>query len=343
MRSIQLLAPRTLEEREMAFPRDPGPGEILVKIHSVGICGSDMHWYLDGRIGAFQAVYPQVLGHEPAGEVVGAGAGVTKYKAGDRVAIEPSLTCGHCEFCLIGKHNHCLHSSFMGSPQEPGLLREFATIPQHNAIHFPDGFTYAQATLIEPLAVIMHMLELIEIRPPDTVAVLGAGPIGMLAASVARACGASQVTIADRLPHRLALARQMGVTLAVDLKTLPEAIRDSTRGRGVDVVIDAAAAPETINTGLAIARLGGTFVLIGIPVEGKFPIDVHTAMAKELRIQTLKRSNHRAAPAIQLLASGAVKDALITHTVPLAKTPEAFQTLADYRDGVGKLIIGISE
>ncbi|HSM78876.1 MAG TPA: zinc-binding dehydrogenase, partial [Bryobacteraceae bacterium] len=146
-----------------------------------------------------------------------------------------------------------------------------------------------------------------------------------------------------RLPHRLALARQMGVTLAVDLKTLPEAIRDSTRGRGVDVVIDAAAAPETINTGLAIARLGGTFVLIGIPVEGKFPIDVHTAMAKELRIQTLKRSNHRAAPAIQLLASGAVKDALITHTVPLAKTPEAFQTLADYRDGVGKLIIGISE
>ena len=97
-----------------------------------------------------------VLGHEPAGEVVGAGAGVTKYKAGDRVAIEPSLTCGHCEFCLIGKHNHCLHSSFMGSPQEPGLLREFATIPQHNAIHFPDGFTYAQATLIEPLAVIMQ-------------------------------------------------------------------------------------------------------------------------------------------------------------------------------------------
>lgn len=341
MRSIQLVAPRTLEEREIEFPHDPGPGEILVKLHSVGVCGSDLHWYLEGHIGAMQAAYPMILGHEPAGEVVGAGPGVTAFQSGDRVAIEPTLSCGHCEFCLIGRHNNCLNSTFMGSPRTFGFFREFAVIPQYNATHFPKEFSYRQATLIEPLAVMMHMLELIEIRTPDTVAVLGAGPIGMLAAAVARASGASQVIVADRVPHRLALAREMGASLAVDVNALPDAVRDLTRGRGVDVVIDAAGMPQTINTSLTIARPSGTVVLIGIPSETGFGVDLHAAMAKELRIQTLKRSNHRSRPAIEMLASGAVKDALITHALPLEKTPEAFETLAEYRDGVGKLVIGL--
>jgi L-iditol 2-dehydrogenase len=339
MRSIQLVAPRKLEESELPQLPDPGPGEILVKIHAVGICGSDMHWYLDGRIGAFPAAYPQILGHEPAGEVAAMGPGVTEYKLGDKVAIEPTISCGHCEHCLRGRHNNCIRAAFMGSPQAPGLLREYAVVPQHNATIFPANFSYTQATLIEPLAVIMHMLELIEIRPADTVAILGAGPIGMLAAAVARSSGASQVLIADKLPYRLELAQKMGATLPVEMKNLAEAAQDVTRGRGFDIVIDAAGMPQTINAGIAIARIGGTFVLIGIPVESNFPVDLQTAMFKELRIQTLKRSNHRSQPAIALLASGAVKDTLITHVVPLDRTADAFETLAEYRDEVGKLVI----
>ena len=339
MQSLQLVSQRRLEARDIPQPHDPGPGEILVRIRSVGICGSDMHWYLDGRIGANPAVYPQILGHEPAGEVAAVGAGVADFQIGDRVTIEPTLSCGHCEYCLLGQHNNCIRNIFMGGPQAPGLFREYAIVPQHNAVKFPAAFSFAKATLIEPLAVIMHMLEFVSIRPPDTVAVLGAGPIGMLAAAVARACGASQVLVADKLPHRLALARGMGATCAVDIAEFSAAVRDLTGGRGVDIAIDAAGMAQTVNTALAVIRLGGTLVQIGIPIDATLPINLHAAMAKELRIQTLKRSNHRSAPAIALLASGAVSDSLVTHRVPLADAPAAFETLAEYRDGVGKLVV----
>src|SRR5258708_10571012 len=167
----------------MPQPADPGPGEILVKLRSVGICGSDMHWYTDGSIYGFPASYPQVLGHEPAGEVVATGRGVTELKSGDRVSIEPTVSCGRCEYCVRGQHNNCLKSQFMGSPQLPGFLREYATLPAHNASIVPEAFSYTQATLIEPVAVIVRMLDLLEIHPGDTVAVLGAGPIRLLPAA----------------------------------------------------------------------------------------------------------------------------------------------------------------
>ena len=323
----------------MQQPADPAPGEILVKIRSVGICGSDMHWYTDGNIYGSPAVYPQVLGHEPAGEVVAIGKGVTAFKTGDRVSIEPTISCGHCEWCVRGQHNNCATSQFMGSPQLPGLLREYAAIPAHNATKFPDAFSYTQASLIEPVAVIMHMLELIEIHAGDTVAVLGAGPIGLLAAAVARNAGAAQVLVTDKLPYRVKMAQDLGATAAVPIGQFRELVGDKTRGRGVDLAIDAAGAPETINSALAVIRLGGTFMLIGIPNHAPLGVDLFNAMAKEIRIQTLKRSNHRSHPAIALLSAGAIPEAIVTHRVGLEQTPEAFQMLAEYREGVCKLAI----
>ncbi|MBI1789042.1 MAG: alcohol dehydrogenase catalytic domain-containing protein, partial [Acidobacteria bacterium] len=214
MKSVQLVAPRTLEVREMPDPPEPGPGEILVRVRAVGICGSDMHWYAEGAIGTIPAVYPQVLGHEPAGEIVAVGKGVSDLRAGQRVALEPAITCGRCEFCRSGHHNNCVSSVFMGSPQLPGFFREYATAPRQNAVPIPDAMSWVAATVIEPLAVILHILELVDIRLGDTVCVMGAGPIGVLTASVARIAGASRVFIADKLPHRLALARELGVDCA---------------------------------------------------------------------------------------------------------------------------------
>jgi L-iditol 2-dehydrogenase len=323
----------------MPLPADPGPNEVLVKLRSVGICGSDMHWYLDGSIHGFPATYPLVLGHEPAGEVVGVGSAVSGFKTGDRVSIEPTVSCGHCEYCRRGQHNNCIQSQFMGSPQLPGLLREYATVPAHNTELVPESFTYTHASLIEPVAVIMHMLELVQIKAGDTVAILGAGPIGLLAAAVARNCGASQVLMADKLPHRIRMAQELGATAAVPIAQFRELVGDKTKGRGVDLAIDAAGAAETINTALAVARLGGTFVLIGIPNHVPVGVDLFSAMAKEIRIQPLKRSNHRSKPAIALLASGAIPEAIVTHRVSIEQAPAAFQTLAEYRDGIGKLAI----
>jgi len=327
----------------MPLPADPGPNEVLVKVRSVGICGSDMHWYLDGSIYGFPATYPLVLGHEPAGEVVAAGKLVSGLRAGDRVSLEPTISCGHCEYCLRAEQNNCVQSQFMGSPQHPGLLREYALVPAYNAELVPENFSYTQASLIEPVAVIMHMLELVQIHPGDSVGVLGAGPIGLLAAAVARHCGASQILIADKLPHRVQMALDQGATAAVPLQQFPELVGDKTRGRGVDLAIDAAGAAETINAGLAVTRLGGTLVLIGIPRQVPIGVDLFSAMAKEIRIQPLKRSNHRSKPAIALLAAGAIPEAIVTHRVDVEQAPAAFQTLAEYRDGIGKLAIEFPE
>jgi L-iditol 2-dehydrogenase len=322
----------------MPLPEEPGPRQILVKLRSVGICGSDMHWYLDGSIYGMPAEYPQLLGHEPAGEVAAIGRGVTGLKPGDIVSIEPTISCGHCEWCLRGQHNNCAVSVFMGSPQAPGLLREYAVIPAHNASVVPATFSLTQASLIEPVAVIAHMLELIEIPPCATVAVLGAGPIGLLAAAVARKAGASQILMADKLPHRIRMAQELGAT-AVPIGQFAELVADRTHGRGVDISIDAAGAPETINTALAVTTLGGTFVLIGIPNHSPVPVDLFNLQAREIRFQPLKRSNHCSGPAIALLASGAIPESIVTHRVPLEQAPEAFKMLAAYRDGIGKLAV----
>jgi len=341
MRSIQLVAPRTLELVDMPQPRDPGFGEVTVRVHAVGICGSDMHWYHDGHIGDSQAVYPQVLGHEPAGEVIAIGPGVHDFSLGDRVVIEPSLTCGHCEYCLKGRHNNCIHTIFMGGPQAPGMFRDFVTLPAGNCTRFPKEFDYVTATLAEPLAVMMHMLELSEIHVGDTVAVTGAGPIGMLCAAVARAAGATRVFIADRLSYRLKLALAMGADVAVDttVQSLVETVLDATHGRGVDMVIEAAGSPETVNAAIRMARTGGTVMMIGIMTELFPQIDIHTAMAKELDLQTLKRSNHRSQEALNLMSAGRIPTSLITHSLCLTETPKAFQMLTDYTDGVGKAVI----
>jgi len=325
----------------MPQPPDPGHGEVTVRIRAVGLCGSDLHWYQDGRIGEIPAVYPQVLGHEPAGEVIELGTGVHGLAIGDRVAIEPSITCGHCEHCLKGFHNNCLTSVFMGGPQAPGMFREYATVPAANCTAFPKSLDYRTATLIEPLAVMAHMLEMIEIRVGDSVAVTGAGPIGMLCAATARAAGASRVFIADRLPYRLKIALGMGADCAIDTsaQSLVETVLDATGGRGVDVVLEAAGSAETVNAAIRMARLGGAVMLIGILSELYPKIDIHSAMMKELRLQTLKRSNHRAAEALKLLASQRISTTLITHALPLAQTPEAFEMLTHYTNGVGKAII----
>jgi L-iditol 2-dehydrogenase len=341
MLSIQLIAPHTLEPREMPMPADPGPGEVLVKVRAVGICGSDLHWYQDGRIGPTQAEYPQILGHEPAGDVVAVGAGVTGPKPGDRVLIEPALNCGTCELCMSGRHNACIRSQFMGGPGTLGLLREFALVPQHNLVHIPDTLTYVQGTVVEPLAVAVHVLRMSKIRLGATVAVIGAGPIGLLCAAVARTAGASEIFIADKVAHRVRMGKKMGADVAVHVpsESLHDVVMDRTRGRGVDVVIDAAGDSSTFNTGLSIARFGGQYMLVGLPVEHEMKLDLHLAMGKELNIQTMRRSNHTAHEAIELIAAGKISDALVTHRTPLAHTGEVFQVLDNYSEDVGKVVI----
>lgn len=322
------------------MPEGPRAGELLLRMRAVGLCGSDLHWWAEGRIHSTPAKYPQILGHEPVGEVVEAGPGVTDFRPGDLVSVEPSLTCGHCEFCIAGRHNLCLHARFQGGPEAPGFFRDFAVIPAHNADRVPPGLSVQQATLIEPLAVWVHVFEMEPVRLGDTVAVLGAGPIGLLGIAMSKQAGAELVLACDRVPHRLELARRMGADEAVlaGEREFRDAVMDRTRGRGVDIAFDAAGAPETIQLGLRCLRPGGTLVLIGIPEPLEFAVDVHAALAKELRIQAVRRSNHKGAQAAALLAAGRIRTDLITHVLPLERAQEGFEILHSYSDGVGKLV-----
>lgn len=326
----------------MEQPRDPGAGEVTVRMRAVGICGSDMHYYLEGGCAGYEALYPSVLGHEPAGEVIAVGPGVTALKPGARVAVEPALTCGHCEFCRAGRHNLCETVQFMGGRQLPGLMREFATIPAGNATPLPDGMSFAVATVIEPLAVILHVLELTRLEAGETVVVMGAGPIGLLATAVAHLRGAGRVITADKVPHRLALARELGADNVVDItgESVVEAALDLTGGRGAHLVLDAAGKPESLNFGFRAARAGGRVALIGIPSESPVPTDLYAALDKELTLHTIKRSNHNDHEAIQLIESGKIPAArLVTHTFPLECSDRAFDTVGAYADGVAKAVV----
>ena len=343
MRSVQLVAHRTLEERPMPMPQDPRIGEVLVKVKAVGICGSDMHWYLEGGIAEHRAVMPQVLGHEPAGVVEAVGAGVHHLHVGDRVAIEPAVTCGECEPCRTGRHNLCLHSLFMGTTQIPGLFREYATVPAHNAVAVPPDMSFSDITVIEPVSVILHVMELVPIQIGETVAVIGAGPIGYLTAMMARISGASKVFVTDKIDHRLQIAKAAGVdeVCNIEKQAASEWLMDLTRGRGVDVVFDCAAAPATLDTAVSLARAGGRVVLIGLPSVPRTRFDLFAAMHKEVTIQTIKRSNHNAGAALELLRAGRIPMQFVTHHYPLEQTPRAFETLAAYADSIGKAIIEI--
>ena len=342
MKSLQLIAPRTIEARDMADPPDPGAGEVLVRVRAVGICGSDIHFYSEGSIAGFDAEYPMVLGHEPAGEIIEVGSGVERLHAGMRVAVEPAISCGRCEDCRSGHHNLCDSSIFMGGLQTPGSLREYAVVPARNVAAVSDQLSFTDATVVEPLAVLLHTLELVKLQLGEAVAVMGAGPIGLLATAVAKLSGASSVTVADRIPERLELAKQFGADAVVDFTkdSVGDAVLDMTGGKGAHVVVDAAAKTDSVRNAIASARNGARVAVIGIPSQQEVGVSFWEAMGKELTFFIQKRSNNNDHEAIEMLERGLIDTrAFVTHTFPFEQGDKAFQTVAEYADGVGKAVI----
>ena len=234
MRAAELTAPHTFRLVEMPID-DPGPGQVQVRVEAVGVCGSDLHAYCEGAVGGTPNVYPMVLGHEPAGSIVKTGAGVTGLAAGDRGALEPALYCYHCEFCLSGRHNVCANLRFLSTPRHPGFFREFVNLPVGNFLPIPATMPYADAALAEPLAVAMHSLHLASISPGETVAVIGAGPIGLLTIAALRAAGAGRIWAVEPLAHRRELARLIGADAVIEPEEAAKEILDAdgTARRGL--------------------------------------------------------------------------------------------------------------
>jgi L-iditol 2-dehydrogenase len=267
---------------------------------------------------------------------------VTGWSPGDRAALEPAIYCYHCEFCRSGHHNVCAKIRFLSNPGHPGFFREFVNLPVSNLLAIPPGLSLELATIVEPLAVAVHSMKFAAVQPGETVAVFGAGPIGLLTIACLKVAGAGRIWAIDPLAHRRDLAIHMGADAALDPSQLDDArqILADTAGRGVDCTIDCAAKEDTTNAAIRAVRNAGRVVLTGIHSAAMVPFEVSPMRRKELAIYNVRRSNHESHDALALLTSRMAWFApLVTHTRPLDRVAEAFTLNEHYADGVGKLVI----
>lgn len=328
----------------MQIHEEPGPvagaGEKLIHIKAVGVCGSDLHWFSEAGIGDAQLKQPLVLGHEFAGET----------EDGQRVAVEPALSCGHCEFCLQGNPNLCSSILFTGHGTQDGALRECMAWSEHNLFPIPDSLTYADGAMLEPLGVAIHSVDLGKLKAGMTVGVFGCGPIGLLIIQMARLMGATNIVATDILPHRVEAAKGLGAHHAVLVEngsgveepasSAVEMIRAAAGGRDMDVVFEAAGEQAAVDNAFDAVLPGGKVILVGIPGSDQTSFNAGTARRKGLTIKMVRRMKHTYPRAIDLVAKGLVDvRSIVTHRFPLERTTEAFQAAAR-REGL-KVVIEI--
>jgi len=303
-----------------------GPGQVVVAVRASGICGSDVHGFTGStgrrRIGV-------VMGHEAAGEVIAAGEGLARLRVGDRVVLRSILPCGRCDRCLQGQPNLCLERQGLGM-QLDGAYAERVVVPEAMADPIPDSLSFEDAALVEPLAVAMHAVELAPFGPADTVAIVGAGPIGLLTLLAVRRRGAGRILVTDRDPHRLGLARALGADEAIDVAAGDpvERVLAATDGKGADAVLEAVGIAPTVAQSIAIARPGGTVTWVGNSAP-EVPVAMQQVVTRELTIRGAYGFVEEFAMAIDALAAG-WPDAhrLIERTASLEEGEALFRDLA---------------
>lgn len=292
-------------EREIPQLAD---NEVLVKLEYVGICGSDMHYYETGRIGDYVVEPPFVLGHEPGGVVVEVGKNVTHLKVGDRVALEPGKTCGHCEYCREGKYNLCPDVVFFATPPVDGVFQEYVAHEAALCFKLPENVDTLEGALIEPLAVGFHAANQGGAHAGQTAVVFGAGCIGLVSMMALKAEGVSRVYVVDIMQKRLDKAIELGATGVINSMNtdVQEEIGRLTEGKGVDLVIETAGMEVTTRQAIHVTKKGATIVLVGYSKTGEMTLPLSLALDKELTFKTVFRYRHIYPMAIEAVASGKV-------------------------------------
>lgn len=349
MLAARLHGRRDVRIEQVSPPPPPGPGDALVRIGTVGVCGSDLHAYQHGRIGDTVVRAPVVLGHEFGGTVEAVGTDAldgsnAPLVPGARVAIDPAVPCGRCAPCATGHPNLCTNLTFFGLFPTDGALCERMIVPARVCFPLPPAIPDEHAPLLETLGVAIHAVDLAHVRPASSVAVIGAGAIGLLVAQVARIAGAMPLFVSDRLRWRLSLAEQMGaVSIDIDAGNPAAAILDATGRRGVDVAIECAwSSEDAIAQAVDTLRPGGRLVVVGIAGDDRLVLRHSTARRKGLTIAMCRRMKHTYPRAIALVESGRVDlGALITHRFPLEAAADALRVAADYEDGVVKAVVNV--
>jgi L-iditol 2-dehydrogenase len=332
---------RRIEIDDVPMP-SPKPGEVLVEMTAVGICGSDLHYFRTGRIGERPLRFPHILGHEPAGVVAALGKGVRGLRLGQTVAIEPGISCGRCRACRLGRLNLCYHVKFLGSPGVAGAFQRYLVMPAVCAKPVPKGVDPALASAVEPLAVALHSMKLVDLRRGESVGVLGGGPIGLSVLALARARGAKVVAVSDPRPARRATALRLGAARAVAPADFVDAVREATGRLGASVLFECSGAPDAFDASVAAAERGGRIALVGIPEADAVSIDSHAWRQRELEVVHIHRSNHAAPPVLKQLARGDFglrRAGFFSETVGLDGLQRAFEELDDDASAAVKIVV----
>jgi len=322
------------------------PKDVLLQIDRVGVCGSDIHYYLDGRIGDQILQYPATLGHECSGTVLETGSAVEGLTAGDRVAIDPAFPCGQCDQCLSGRPHTCRRLLFMGTPgQAAGGLAERYVAPAACCVTIPPSMSLDEAMLVEPLSIGLHSVRLAQLAVGMKIAILGAGPIGLSVLLCAKATAPCTAWVTDLLDERLAVARRCGADAEVNPRH-GDIVAAITRAepQGLDLVFECSGDPACVEQGQSLLRPGGGLILVGIPPVDAVAFDPHRMRRCELRFQAVRRQNACVAVVIRLIAQRRLNALpLLTHRFPLDDVSAAFELVAGYRDGVVKAVVDVSK
>lgn len=327
---------------ELPVPKVSGD-EVLVKVMAVGICGSDIHYYEHGKIGPYVVEKPIILGHECSGIVAAVGENVTQFKPGDRVAIEPGITCGRCEHCKTGRYNLCPKVEFLATPPVDGAFVQYIKHRADFLYPIPDHLSFEAAALNEPFSVGIHAANRARLKPGETVAIIGMGPVGLMAVVAAKAFGASKIIVSDFEPIRLQAALDLGAHHAIhagEVQDVPAEVRKLTNGEGVNVAFETAGHPVALQNAMASLKRGGRLSIVGLPQQEEIPLNIPAIADNELDIYGIFRYANTYPQGIEILASGISNvDLMITDRYPLEQTQEAMERARTNKAGSLKVVV----
>jgi len=327
---------------EAPIPEIKNDTDVLIRMAVVGVCGSDIHYYSTGRIGSQVVQYPFTVGHEGAGVVEAVGRSVTKVKRGDRIAVEPSVACGHCDQCLSGRPHTCRNILFLGCPgQIEGNLAEFIVMPESQCIKLSDHQSIDDGATSEPLAIGLYAVKQALMKGGESIGILGFGPIGMSVLLMAKAFGFDKIFVSEKNEARCELARLNGATV-VENPLKNDIVKEVSAFEPLllDVVFECCGQQEALDTAIEICKPGGKVMVIGIPEFDRWSFSADLTRRKELSIVHIRRQNHCTEEALNMLAEKKVNgNAMITHRFKLDDIADAFEMVANYQGGVMKAMI----
>ncbi len=343
MKKVELTGIRKMELTLAEEPVIVRSDDVKIRLVSVGVCGSDIHYYSEGKIGTQLVEYPFAVGHECSGIIEEVYPGVTNVKVGDLVVVDPSVHCGECDQCLSGRPHTCRRNKFLGCPgQLEGCLTEYIVMPSFTCFPVTGKLNPVQAALIEPFTIGVYSVKLAEIKERETAAaIFGAGPIGLSVLLKLLADGFTNIGMIEPLDYRLNKAGEIGASYLIN----PNKEDMETKVKNqvelfVDVVFEASGEQDAVDNAIKILKPGGKLVLVGIPPSAQYTFDMDMMRRKEITVLNVRRQNHCVEEAIDLVVSGkADVEKMVTHHFTLDETATAFDVVAGYKDGVVKAMI----